>query len=142
MKKILTFLSIGVCMHFTSNAQLNDVINKAKTATTVAAATNATGLNVSDLSSSILGKLTPALNLTTAQQPKVGSAVTNFLTAKSKILPLLSTNKAAYTQKLGGLFGNLKTKLAGILLKNQMSKFMGLKSTSSSPTNVLSNLFK
>lgn len=133
MKKIILSALI-VCGFATANAQLN-TLSKAK------AIAGAAGVNTSVLSNGIMEKLAPALSLTTAQKPKVGNAVTSYLTSKEKILPLQSSDPTAYAQKQSGLFGNLKTKLAGILLKNQMNKFLGLKPATNNPANVLSQLF-
>ena len=131
MKKILIVLSIAFAVT-TANAQLGSLGDLAKTA-------GAAGFDVNKLTSGIMGKLTPGLNLTGAQQPQVTDAVTSFLGDKSKILPLQTSDKAAYTSKFNSLFGGLKSKLSGILLKDQMNKFLGMKTTD--PTNVLSQLF-
>ena len=131
MKKILIVLSIAFAVT-TANAQLGSLGDLAKTA-------SAAGFDVNKLTSGIMGKLTPGLNLTGAQQPQVTDAVTSFLGDKSKILPLQTSDKAAYTSKFNSLFGGLKSKLSGILLKDQMNKFLGMKTTD--PTNVLSQLF-
>ena len=134
MKK--TFFSVMIlCSVSATHAQFSDALSKAKTVA------GATGFNSSGLNSGIMSKLGPALSLTPTQKPKVSSAVASYLAAKSKILPLQASAPAAYAQKQSGLFGGLKTKLAGILLKNQMNKFMGLKPATNSPTNVLSQLF-
>lgn len=134
MKKILCALCVLFCLS-TAHAQLSDVLSKAKSVASVA------GFNVDQLTKGIMGKLTPSLSLTNSQTPKVTNVVSNFLTAKSKILSLAETNKAAYNQKQSSLFSNLKSKLAGILLQNQMNKFLGLKPVSNSPGNILSQLF-
>jgi len=131
MKKILIVLSIAFAVT-TANAQLGSLGDLAKTA-------GAAGFDVNKLTSGIMGKLTPGLNLTGAQQPQVTDAITSFLGDKSKILPLQTSDKAAYTSKFNSLFGGLKSKLSGILLKDQMNKFLGMKTTD--PTNVLSQLF-
>ncbi len=132
MKKILIGLFFAFAVSTSAKAQLGSLGDLAKTA-------GAAGFDVNKLTSGIMGKLTPGLNLTSAQQPQVTDAVTGFLTDKSKILPLQTSDKAAYTSKFNSLFGGLKTKLSGILLKDQMTKFLGMKTTD--PTNVLSQLF-
>ncbi len=111
------------------------VLDKAKSAASAA------GLDVGSVSSGIMNVLSSKLSLTDVQTPKVTKAVTTFLDAKSKILPLLETNKTAYNQKQGSLFSKLKSTLATALLKSQMNKFMGLKPATNDPSNVLSNLF-
>lgn len=133
MKKISIVLFVAIAITSSVNAQLGGLLDKAKTAAT------ANGFDVSKLTSGIMDKLTPALSLTQPQQPKVTDAVTSFLTQKANILSLKSSDPAQYKQKQSGLFSGLKTKLAGILLQNQMNKFLGLKT--SNPANVLSQLF-
>ena len=133
MKKIVLGLLLAFAITVSANAQLGGMLDKAKSTATTA------GFDVNKLTSGIMGKLTPGLNLTGSQQPQVTDAVTSYLGQKSNILPLQSSDPAQYTQKQSGLFGSLKTKLSGILLKDQMSKFMGMKT--SDPTNVLSQLF-
>ncbi|MBS1627344.1 MAG: hypothetical protein JSR09_10350 [Bacteroidetes bacterium] len=134
MKKTLVLFTVIVCCSASVNAQLNGIIDKAKTASTVA------GLDVNKVSNSIMNTLTSKLNLTAVQTPKVANAVNTFIQAKSKIIPLLKTNKAEYTQKQTSLFNTLKTNLTAALAKEQMNKFLGLKPSVSTP-NVLSNLF-
>jgi hypothetical protein len=134
MKKMI-FIVMIACSASAVHAQLGDALNKVKSVAST------TGFDVNSLTSGIMGKLTPALSLATAQKPKVTDAITGFLTAKSKILSLKASDPTAYAQKQGGLFSNLKTKLAGILLQNQMNKFLGLKPATNNPANVLSQLF-
>ncbi len=119
----------------TTHAQLGSMLDKAKSAA------SATGIDANKLTTGIMSKLTPSLGLTTEQTPKVTTAVSTFLAAKSQIMPLLQSNKAEYAQKQSTLLGNLKTKLTGVLLQNQMNKFLGLKPATNSPTNILSQLF-
>lgn len=135
MKRILSFFAFAFLIHSASNAQLGGLMDKAKSAASTP------GFDVSKLTGSLMGKLTPALSLTTDQKPKVTDAISGFLGEKAKILPLLNTDQGAYTNKFSTLYGGLKTKLAGILLKDQMNKFLGLKPASNSPANVLSQLF-
>jgi hypothetical protein len=133
MKKL--FFASAILLATSSAFAQGDILNKATTAA------SASGFNVSSLTKGIMGKLGPGLSLTKAQTPNVTSAVSSYLTGKSKILPLQSSAPDQYTQKQGGLFNTLKTKLTGILLQNQMNKFLGMKPATSSPTNVLSQLF-
>ncbi|MBA4198815.1 MAG: hypothetical protein C0459_14800 [Chitinophaga sp.] len=134
MKKIITLLAF-ICCTTVANAQLGGILDKAKTAA------GAAGFDVNKLSSSIVSTLTSKLKLSSAQIPKVTSAVTTFMQAKSQILPLLKTNKTEYTQKQTGLFSNLKTSLVTTLAKDQMNKFLGLKPATNDPANALSSLF-
>ncbi|MCU0321677.1 MAG: hypothetical protein MUE72_04630, partial [Chitinophagaceae bacterium] len=131
MKKVITLLAFSTVL--AGSAQAQSILNKAKT---VAAAS---GFDVNSLTQSVTSQLTSKLGLSATQVPKVTNAVTTFMQAKSAILPLLKTNKNQYQTKQSEIFGNLKTALTGVLLKNQMNKFLGLKPTTNDPTNVLSN---
>jgi hypothetical protein len=135
MKKGIILLAMMAIVVAKSNAQLGNVLDKAKS--TAAAA----GFDVNALTSGIMGKLSPALVLTAAQKPKVTSAITEYLTQKAQIIAKQKTNPAEYTQRQMGIFQGLKSKLAGILVKNQMNKFLGLKPATNDPANVLSQLF-
>ena len=137
MKKIIVILIVlaGITISKSSYAQVGDLLNKAKTVAT------AKGFDVSSLASSIMGKLNPGLNLTAAQKPAVTDAVTNYLTSKSQIINLQQSDAAAYKQKQGSLFATLKSKLAGILLKNQLQKFLGMKPKTNNPLDAVSQLF-
>jgi len=64
-----------------------------------------------------------------------------FYRVRYSAMYLFESNKAEYAQKQSTLFSNLKTKLTGILLQNQMNKFLGLKPAINTPTNILSQLF-
>lgn len=135
MKKGFILLAILAIALTNSNAQLGNVLDKAKSAASSA------GLDVNALTNGIMGKLSPALLLTAAQKPKVTSAITEYLTQKAKFATAQKTNPAEYTQRQSGIFQGLKSKLTGILLKNQMNKFMGLKPATNDPSNLLSQLF-
>jgi hypothetical protein len=135
MKKGLLLFAFAAFTASNANAQLGNVLDKAK------AVTNASGFDVNSLTSGIMGKLSPALVLTAAQKPKVGAAITYYLTQKAQIIAKQKTNPAEYTQRQSGIFQGLKSKLAGILVKNQMNKFLGLKPATNDPANVLSQLF-
>ena len=133
MKKISLVFLLTTVITFSANAQLSGMLDKAKSTASAA------GFDVNKLTSSIMGKLSPSLNLTGAQQPKVNDAVSSYLGQKANILPLQQSDPAQYQKKQSGLFDGLKTKLGGVLAKDQMSKFLGMKT--SDPTNVLSQLF-
>lgn len=133
MKKIIFILAFSTSLVTVVNAQ--SVLNKAKT---MAAAT---GFDANSLSQSVTSQLTSKLGLSATQVPKVTSAVTTFMQAKSQILPLLKADKGQYATKQAAIFGNLKTALTATLMKNQMNKFLGLKPATNDPKNVLSNLF-
>ncbi len=133
MKQALLIAMCAVGFSSISNSQ--GILDKAKTVATVA------GFDVKTLTKGITDKLTAKLALSATQVPKVTSAVNTFLQAKSQILPLLKTNKAAYATKQTGLLSNLKTNLATTLAKDQMNKFLGLKPATNDASNILSNLF-
>jgi hypothetical protein len=135
MKKGLLVLALVAISAACANAQLGNVLDKAKAATSTA------GFDVKSLASGIMGKLSPELALTAAQKPKVAAAVTDYLTQKAQFVTKQKTNAAEYTQRQSGLFQGLKSKLTGILLKNQMNKFLGLKPATNDPANLLSQLF-
>lgn len=135
MKKLVLFSAILLAASVSSKAQLGNVLDKAK------AVGAAAGFNVNSLSSSIMGKLGPALSLTAAQKPKVADAVAEYLKQKAQFVDKQKTNPAEYTQRQMGIFQGLKSKLTGILVKNQMNKFLGLKPATNDPANVLSQLF-
>ncbi|MFN3299909.1 MAG: hypothetical protein ACK41Z_06920 [Sediminibacterium sp.] len=136
MKKGIILLAILAIVSIETKAQLGNVLDKAKSA---AAAT--AGFDVNALTSGIMGKISPALVLTAAQKPKVTAAITEYLTQKAQFVTKQKTNPAEYTQRQMGIFQGLKSKLAGILVKNQMNKFLGLKPATNDPANVLSQLF-
>ncbi len=135
MKKGFILLAVLAIVSIETSAQLGNVLDKAK------AATSAVGFDVNSLTSGIMGKLSPALVLTAAQKPKVTTAITEYLTQKAQIIAKQKTNPAEYTQRQMGIFQGLKSKLTGILLKNQMNKFLGLKPATNDPANLLSQLF-
>ncbi len=135
MKKLVLFSAILLAASVSSKAQLGNVLDKAK------AVGAAAGFDVNSLSSSIMGKLGPALSLTAAQKPKVADAVAEYLKQKAQFVDKQKTNPAEYTQRQMGIFQGLKSKLTGILVKNQMNKFLGLKPATNDPANVLSQLF-
>jgi hypothetical protein len=135
MKKIILTIAIA----FTIQAGFaQTALQKAKTAaqtgTTVA---NAFGVSTPD----VLAKLTPALNLTAVQKPKVLAAVTSFAKDKAGILSLAKTDNASYLTKLAGLQGGLFAKLKTALTAAQYAKFLGLKPTTATTANALSSLF-
>ena len=88
-----------------------------------------------------MSKLNPALSLTKEQQPKVLTAVTEFLKGKSEILNLAKSNKTQYSSKLGELTNGLLAKLKTVLTAAQYTKLLGLKPSTNNATNVLSQLF-
>ena len=97
MKKSIIILSMFLGIAVAANAQISTKLKSAaKTASTVAAAS---GVDASSVKSAILTALTSKLNLSSAQQTKVGSYVTSFLTQKASIASLATTDKTAYTSK-------------------------------------------
>ncbi len=134
MKKLILVSAILLTVSGT-HAQISGILDKAKSIATAA------GFDTNKLTAGIMSKLTPSLSLTAEQTPKVNTAINTFLAAKAQIMPLLQSSKTDYAAKQATLFGNLKTKLTGILLQNQMNKFLGLKPATNTPTNILSQLF-
>ncbi len=137
MKKIYFILALSFGMLLSSNAQIStsSLKNTAKKVST------ATGLDVNSVSEKIMSKLTTALTLTKDQQPKVLATVTNFLKSKSEILALAGSDKSKYNTQLNALTTDLTSKLKPILSATQYTKFIGLKPTTNTATNVLSQLF-
>ena len=135
MKKIVLLCILFAGVSTVSNAQLGDL---AKQATAAAAGA---GFDVNKISKDIMGQLTPSLALTAVQNPKVLSAVTDFLGKKSSILPLLASNPTKYASQFSTLFNGLKGNLGGILNPSQLTKFLSLKPKTNNPSNPLSNLF-
>lgn len=137
MKKIYFILALSFGMLLSSNAQIStsSLKNTAKKVST------ATGLDVNAVSEKIMSKLTTALTLTKDQQPKVLATVTNFLKSKSEILALAGSDKSKYNTQLNALTTDLTSKLKPILSAAQYTKFLGLKPTTNTATNVLSQLF-
>ena len=134
MKKVILCAAILFAAS-ASQAQLGGLVNKAtKTAASL-------GFDVNKLTSGIMGKLVPGLNLTGAQKPQVTDAVSDFLTKKADIVPLQASNPAEYAKKQSGFLGGLQSKLGGILAKDQMNKFLGMKPASASTSNPISALF-
>jgi hypothetical protein len=135
MKKGIILLAILAIVSTKLNAQLGNVSEKAKLNSTAAQ------FDVNSLTSGIMGKLSSALALTAAQKPKVASVITEYLSQKAQFIAKQKTSPAEYTQRQMGIFQGVKSKLAGILVKKQMNKFLGLKPVTNDPANVLSQLF-
>lgn len=143
MKKILVLVvSLSVCGSSRIFAQ-SSLLTKATSAISTAKTASSLGLNPTALAKQIVeDNLKSKLGLTSSQTPSVTSAVTSYLTKKESILSLAKTNPTSYATKQSSLFSGLKSKLGTILLKDQMSKFMGLKSsTPATSTSVLKTLF-
>jgi len=140
MKKVFFILTLSMGVMFSANAQistgsLQDVAKKATSAASAA------GIDVNSLSSGILSKLTSSLALTNTQKPQVSTLITTFLTQKSKILSLSTTDKVKYAAQLAGLSSTLQTKLSTVLTAAQFTKFLNLKPATNTSSNVLSQLF-
>jgi hypothetical protein len=135
MKKMILLCILFAGVTTASKAQLGDLTKQA-----TAAAAGA-GFDVNKITGDVMGKLTPSLALTAVQNPKVASAVTDFLGKKANILPLLASDPTKYASKFSGLFGGLQSKLGGILNPSQLTKFLSLKPKTNNPSNPLSNIF-
>jgi hypothetical protein len=135
MKKVILFCFLFSGVATASNAQFGDLAKKA-----TAAAAGA-GFDINKISGDVMKQLTPNLALTALQNPKVTSAITDFLGKKANILPLLASNPTKYASQFSSLFGGLQSKLGGILNPSQLTKFLSLKPKTNNPSNPLSNLF-
>ena len=135
MKRIILVFSC-VCFLGTAATQAQGILDQAKKTAASVQSPDAGGI-----AGSILGKLTPALSLTGAQQPKVQDVITGFLKKKAGILPLQQSNPSAYTSKFGGLKSGLFSKLKTLLTLSQYTKLLGLKPKTNDAANVLSQLF-
>lgn len=133
MKRIVLAISC-VCFMGIATTQAQSILDQAKK---TAGSVQGSSFDAS----SILGKLTPALSLTGAQQPKVQNVLTGFLKKKAAILPLQQSNPTAYTSKFSGLQTGIFSKLKTLLTLSQYTKLLGLKPKTNDATNVLSQLF-
>ena len=97
--------------------------------------------NIEGNAQSITNKLKAALTLTEAQQPKILSAVTNFLQQRATILSLNNSNQKAYDTKLKSFQNGFQRKLKAILTPEQFTGFLELKPVNNDMTNVLSQLY-
>jgi Spy/CpxP family protein refolding chaperone len=97
--------------------------------------------NIEGNARSITSKLKTALTLTEEQQPKILTAVTNFLEQRSTILPMNNSNPKAYKTKLKSFQNGFNRKLKTILTPEQFTGFQELKPVNNDMTNVLSQLF-
>ncbi|PSL33159.1 hypothetical protein [Chitinophaga ginsengisoli] len=97
--------------------------------------------NLEGNAQSITNKLKTALTLTEAQQPKILSAITNFLQQRATILPMINSNQKAYDTKLKSFQNGFQRKLKATLTPEQFTGFQELKPVNNDMTNVLSQLF-
>lgn len=97
--------------------------------------------DVTQMGKGIVDMLTSKLNLTALQSPKVSSAVSTFLTAKSSIAPLLQSKPAEYKTKLAGAQTDLMSGMKGALNADQYTKLLSLKPAKADAANALSQLF-
>ena len=137
MKRTLVIVGCLLGLNQLSFGQL-DAIKKAPATVST---TKAPAFDAGSAVTNVMGKLTPALTLTTKQQPLVQEALKGYFTQKANIIPMQAINAAGYNEKQRSYFASLKSKLAGILLQNQMNKFLGLKPAKPDPANVLTQLF-
>jgi len=133
MKKLIFIFSISLTAGLFSTS-----CNTMRSASSVA---SMAGFDVNSIAKGVMGSMTPALGLSSAQTPGVTSAVTDFLTKKSDIIGLQKTDPTKYASQFGSLFGGLKSKLGGVLTAAQMTKFLGMKPKANDVANVMSNLF-
>lgn len=134
MKKLFILSALFMSLNFAAQSQ--SILGKVG-----AAAASASGFDANSLTSGILGKLSPALSLTTAQKPAVTSIINDFLVQKASIIATQKTDPAAYNSKFSKLASGLKSKLGTVLTVAQLSKFASLKPATNTASNVLSQLF-
>lgn len=137
MKKIIFVLALSTGLLFSANAQTSLGALKAK-ATAVAAEN---GIDVNNLKSSIMTKLSSSLSLTQLQNPKVTALVGDFLNKKADALKVSAADKAKYGAKLTELTSSLNTGLKKVLTPAQMTKFNSLKPATNKADDVLSQLY-
>ena len=143
MKKLLILLAavIGLTTaSFAQNATTGKVSIKSGTAESQEVSVISKN-EAKTIAPKIASSLRSALKLTDKQKSKVGSAVSGYLKKKAKIAELAKTDKAQYAAKVAGLATKFDEKLKGILTADQYSKFLSLKTTTSSGS-VLSKLFE
>jgi hypothetical protein len=97
--------------------------------------------DITSMKNNIMDNLSSNLSLSALQKTNVTKAVTDFLTKKAELAPMLNSNKAAYAQKLSGLKTTLYGKMKKAVTGKQYTKFMGLKQKVQNTENPLSNLF-
>lgn len=100
-----------------------------------------TPFDVKGISNQIVSKLSQSLSLTPDQVSPVSEAITEFLTQKSDIIPLQTSDPGAYASRFNVLNGALVGKLKNVFGARQMTSFWSLKPRSNDPSNVLSHLF-
>lgn len=123
-------LLLGLCLfmltaksraHFTPSA----FFVKASTASTTA----------------IISKLCTEMNFSADQKTRITEIINAFMEEKMKILPLLETDRTAYAEKQVSYFKILKSKLAEVMMRTQMERFMQLKPKVTETDNTLYYLF-
>jgi hypothetical protein len=87
----------------------------------------------------IVDALSSQLSLPGTQKPALTSAVSSFLTSKSGIMGLASSNPTQYLSKFNPMQAGLFTKLKGIMGAAKFASFLKLKPANAG--NALSNLF-
>ncbi|WP_448700541.1 hypothetical protein ACFGVR_01130 [Mucilaginibacter sp. AW1-3] len=141
MKSFFTVLILSI---IASTGFSQDVLNKVKSAAAsqgVSAPSLPSLHDIPGAANAIMGQLGPALALTAAQKPTISNIVTGFLKQKAGILSLASTNKTAYDSKFSALQSSAFSKIKTALTVAQYTKFLNLKPSAPSASNVLSNLF-
>ncbi len=139
MKKIIV-LTLLAGFIISSNAQIS-TSNLQNVTKKVSTAVSSTGFNVDSLKTKIMSTLTTKLSLNSDQKTKVLTSVTEFLDSKASIIGLAKTNNNKYVSKLAGLTEKLNSSLKTVLTAQQFSKFLSLKPSTNTSSNVLSQLF-
>lgn len=86
---------------------------------------------------SAINKYEERLSLSTEQRSVFTEIISGFIEEKLKILPLMQSNRIDYDAKQASYFSTLRNKLANILLRPQLKKFMQLKPRSSEQESAL-----
>lgn len=142
MKKLILCFAIGAVTAANAQAQTTPTADNAKSGEmSKAHAPDSPLADINSLSKDVMGAMMPKLALSNDQSPKVLSLVTDFLTAKAAILPLLEKNPQGYSEKFGVIHGDLTRQLKGVLTPAQMNSFMGMMPKPNDDANVMSHLF-
>ncbi len=137
MKKKILLTTILIGMYSYTNAQSIGSVTKA--ASTVAK-TSTSPLNVSGVSSQIMGYLSPALKISNEQKPAVNMLVEELLNKKKSALSSAVTDKTGYASKMSGIRNLFSSKMKGILDAAQYAKMLGLLPKSASSNSPLTKL--
>ena len=98
--------------------------------------------DIGKTATSITNALSGRLGVASNQQSALQGIITGFLTDKTKLLPLATSNPAGYLQQFNPLQQTMLGKLRGILGTARFGQMMNLKPTGNNiAANPLSHLF-